>query len=765
MSSSKSYIANHLELMKEWDWEKNNLLGLYPDKLTSGSHKKVWWKCVNGHSWDAEIKSRVSGSRCRFCTGQAVTEERSLATKFPELIKEWDYKKNYPLTPNDVSSGTNKVVYWKCSICKQVYSQSVYSRTKRLTKKSPKCPVCLGVQIIPNYNSLKAKYPEVAKEWDYKRNAPIKPENIAPHTNKEYYWLCGNGHSYLATPNNKIRGKAKCPECYLATNNLAVVNPELAAQWHPIKNNKAPDEVTFGCNDSAHWLCPICNHEWQAKINNRNNGRGCPECSKGQHTSFPEQAIYYYVKQLFPDAINQYKFNGVEIDVFIPSVNIGIEYDGSGLYHGTSLKHDKDIRKNEFLFEQGVNLIRVRDTDCYPMEEELCKIFLIKHTSTYENLQPTIEQLLLYISQITGVYQVINVDIKSIKNPILKDIHTVKFEDSFAYYATVNSSKIKALWDYDKNSPLTPEMVTPMSSREVSWICKNDSTHKWDAPVSSISSGYGYRHQYTTEEWIEKAREVHGDRYDYSKANYINSETPITIICKTHGEFTPLPPDHLAGKNCKWCKGQGGYHPLHTLAVVRPDLAKEWDFEHPENKGLTPDDVVVTDNTNEYWWRCNKGKPHSYSAKISYRIKQNSGCSVCHGKQVSDDTSLEALRPDLVKEWHESNILKPSEVSLGSEREVVWKCSNPDHPTYKLRIDQRVKLKYGCHYCSGRKILPADFAKKVTERFAHIILLTEYQKSSIKIEYQCTKCGYVDKGLPNNILKKKFGCSNCKDSK
>ena len=54
-------------------------------------------------------------------------------------------------------------------------------------------------------------------------------------------------------------------------------------------------------------------------------------------------------------------------------------------------------------------------------------------------------------------------------------------------------------------------------------------------------------------EFIEKARKVHGDRYDYSKVNYVNSKTKVCIICTEHGEFWQKPNDHLQGKGCKYC--------------------------------------------------------------------------------------------------------------------------------------------------------------------------------------------------------------------
>ena len=60
----------------------------------------------------------------------------------------------------------------------------------------------------------------------------------------------------------------------------------------------------------------------------------------------------------------------------------------------------------------------------------------------------------------------------------------------------------------------------------------------------------------TKEEFIEKARKVHGDKYDYSKVEYINSKTKICIICPTHGEFWQTPENHLQGQGCIECYKQ-----------------------------------------------------------------------------------------------------------------------------------------------------------------------------------------------------------------
>ena len=53
----KQHVSDNAQLMPEWDWEKNNALGLSPTTVTANSHKKAWWNCSNGHEWQAVISS------------------------------------------------------------------------------------------------------------------------------------------------------------------------------------------------------------------------------------------------------------------------------------------------------------------------------------------------------------------------------------------------------------------------------------------------------------------------------------------------------------------------------------------------------------------------------------------------------------------------------------------------------------------------------------------------------------------------------------
>lgn len=120
------------EIAKEWHPTNNG-------KLTSRdvslySHKKAWWACKNGHSWEAVIYSRASGKGCPYCSGKVVSNERSLAVKNPRLAREWHPTKNGDLTPYKVTAFSNKEAWWKCAD-KHVWKSRIANRKK--------CPVCI----------------------------------------------------------------------------------------------------------------------------------------------------------------------------------------------------------------------------------------------------------------------------------------------------------------------------------------------------------------------------------------------------------------------------------------------------------------------------------------------------------------------------------------------------------------------------------------------------------------------------------------------
>lgn len=106
-----------------------------------------------------------------------------------------------------------------------------------------------------------------------------------------------------------------------------------------------PTQIGVGTHEKIWWKCPF-GHSYQTYPSNRcgKQHTGCPICDKENHTSFPEQAVLYYIKKYYPDAINSDKERiGMELDIYIPQLDIAIEYDGKTWHNNNSYEIKKNI--------------------------------------------------------------------------------------------------------------------------------------------------------------------------------------------------------------------------------------------------------------------------------------------------------------------------------------------------------------------------------------------------------------------------------------
>lgn len=192
---------------------------------------------------------------------------------------------------------------------------------------------------------------------------------IFKHTDKKYWWqhtAIRDGKSFLhewdASP-RRVSGKS-CPYCrgvkvMKGFNDLATRYPRLAAQWDTEANSGLlPCQFTSGSNHIVSWRCDICGHRWQTSINNRRR-TGCPNCAHRRSTSFPEQALYFYLKQHFPNCQNRNvtALHGPELDILLPEFSIALEYNGLWA-HSSKKKKESDARSAKSR-EKGILLIRV----------------------------------------------------------------------------------------------------------------------------------------------------------------------------------------------------------------------------------------------------------------------------------------------------------------------------------------------------------------------------------------------------------------------
>ena len=129
--------TTHPELAEEWHSTKND--NLTPNDVVAGSHKKVWWVCNKKHEWEVSPLKRTFQKRgCPYCVNQKVCADNCLATTHPELAKEWHSTKNDNLTPDEVTAGSDKKVWW---ICSKGHEWEAVCGT-RTEKRKNGCPIC-----------------------------------------------------------------------------------------------------------------------------------------------------------------------------------------------------------------------------------------------------------------------------------------------------------------------------------------------------------------------------------------------------------------------------------------------------------------------------------------------------------------------------------------------------------------------------------------------------------------------------------------------
>jgi len=213
---------------------------------------------------------------------------QKFSERFPEISAQWDDKKNKGVSINDIKPCSGIERYWICSRGHS-FKQSPATRTQSGKKDLPYCPVCIqnGLQTrrwaVSEKNNLEAVYPDVAKLWHPELNGDLLPSQISPRSQHVAWWKCSKGHTWqlhVGAVTNLYVKKPKdslCPSC----RSLQYTRPEIAAEWHPLKNgNITPEDVYKSDRKLYWWLCPE-GHAYQVSISARTfQSSSCPQCRK-----------------------------------------------------------------------------------------------------------------------------------------------------------------------------------------------------------------------------------------------------------------------------------------------------------------------------------------------------------------------------------------------------------------------------------------------------------------------------------------------------
>ena len=129
-------------------------------------------------------------------------------------------------------------------------------------------------------------FPEIAAEWNYQRNYPLVPENVAPYSSEKVWWKCSKGHEWQTRVGNRTAKGNACPACaklklpkYSKTN-LASYRSAVANLWDYEKNGELEPSMVGGKSAIHAWFrCPLCGHSWNERISNTVRRRYvCPKC-------------------------------------------------------------------------------------------------------------------------------------------------------------------------------------------------------------------------------------------------------------------------------------------------------------------------------------------------------------------------------------------------------------------------------------------------------------------------------------------------------
>ena len=240
--------------------------------VTECSGKKLLWRCEKGHEWEATVARRSKGHGCPYCSNNKILPGfNDLLTVNPKLAKE--VSPGSKIKPTEITAGSKRKPLWKCGKNHE-WRASVKDRSQ-----GSGCPYCANRKVLLGFNDLATTNPELAKEVS--PNSKIKATETTVSSGKKLLWRCIEGHEWESTVARHSDGHS-CPYCsnkkvLTGFNDLATVNPDLAKEVSPNSRVRVT-EVTAGSTRKLLWRCNS-SHEWEATVDGRSKGQGCPYCS------------------------------------------------------------------------------------------------------------------------------------------------------------------------------------------------------------------------------------------------------------------------------------------------------------------------------------------------------------------------------------------------------------------------------------------------------------------------------------------------------
>lgn len=621
-----------------WHPTKNAPLG--PEDVPAMSNTLRWWQCEEGHEWETAPSHRAGkrASGCPFCTGQVATAETSLAARYPLIAAEWHPTLNGELTPETVMPSSNMKIWWQC-----LDGHDYDSLPGNRTRNGNGCPYCAGKRVGYG-NDLATLSPELAAEWDYEKNAPVKPSEVTTGGAAKFWWLCEQRHSWQTTIHSRRGLGTGCPQCWYGWRRSL---PEISLQY-----------------ELGHVL--------------------------------PEPVV--------GDTEVRTSTGAWHVDVLCAGLRIIVEYDGS-FWHDEVL--ERDTRKTQDLISNGWLVVRVRqaplpmvgpwdvagevkDPDTFNMTVQVLDQILaaaegapVSHPA-HEHLAVLRERVRAY--QADGVAQAFNEaklaltegrincprpTSSGLPRPLMPGQSLAE-----------KSPETAAEWHPELNNGLTACDVANGRNAKAWWRCSMCGTD-WEANINSRTRAHSVGCPGCAQKRasLPKPGQSLADLHPAIAAEWHpaknhpltgqdvtpGSKQRIWWHCSLCGEdwetavSTRMKHKNVGCPSCGWAR-RGAEHakaaPGQSLADLFPDVAAQW---HPDRNGLLLPEVVKPQSNASVWWRCAGG--HEWQTGVCNRTRSDhpTGCPDCYELRSSSPRKIEVL-----------NVSKPIRKTAAEGQLPLW---------------------------------------------------------------------------------------------
>ena len=210
----------------------------------------------------------------------------------------------------------------------------------------------------------------------------------------------------------------------------------------------------------------------------------------------------------------------------------------------------------------------------------------------------------------------------------------------------------------------------------------------WQKPEKHMNQGHGCPKcggtgKLTQKEFIDKCKIIHHFKYDYSKVDYINTETKVCIICPEHGEFWQTPHSHLQGADCPFCKGCIKLTQEEFVKRAKQIHGNKYDYSKSIYNSYETKVCIICPEHGEFWQT-----PHSHL--------QGQGCPYCNGLYKTTGQIITEFR-----EIHKDKYDYSKVDYINTETKVCIIC--PEHGEFWQTPHSHLQGQ-GCPYCNESKL-------------------------------------------------------------